>query len=397
MGITITDLSKRNNMQTFIAWGIYFLINIIFCIKYNPVSEIKPLFIIILYPSVVYGLYKLTSYKGLCNKNYFFIGIAGITIIFAAFLLSYIDKYSVEVDRWSALSFWSENLMNGLYPYDAPTHLGHRASPYPVWQFFHLPFYLLGDTGYAQLFCLAIFFIFLFIIRNKINVGSFILLLVLSPGFWWEVSVRSDLLYNMLLVFIFISSLFYYQNWWKNKSYLIALITGLFLCTKMLVGIPLFIYIFPYFLSLKIRQKLWFTIIVIAGAVIPFLPFLIGESSILNHPEYNPMLQQTYQANIIVVIVLFVLILLASLKWKTMKDCFFYSGLFLFLLIFSVGTEIMIANDLHYTIFGDQFDISYLNVSIPFFLFCINEKYSFQHPFRKGHSINASDSKNFIA
>jgi len=381
MEILSSGFFKKSNLQTVAAWSFYFLINIIFCVKYNPIPEIKPLYIVFLYPAIVYGIYKLTTYKGIQKKNFFFIVIACVTVGFTAFLMSHIDKYSIEVDRWSALSFWSENLKNGVYPYGSLTHLDHRASPYPVWQFFHFPFHLLGDTGYAQLFCLAVFFVFLFLNRNRINIGGFILLMVLSPGFWWEMCVRSDLLCNMLLVYIFLSSLFYYPGW-RKKIYGVGLITGLFLCTKMLVAIPLFLYIFPYFLKLKSKEKVGFALITAAGAIVPFLPFLIGENSILNHPEYNPMLQQTYQANRWVVIVGLVLVVLASLKWKTMKDCFFLAGLFLFLLIFSVGVEIWIGNNLHYTIFGDEFDISYFNVSVPFFLFCINELISPRHSFK---------------
>lgn len=363
---------SRNNIQTVLSWAIYFFVNIIFCVKYNPVPEIKVLYIILLYPLFVLGAFKLTQYKDIQHKNYFFIGIASCILFLSFLLMWHIDKYSVDVDRWSALTFWSENLKNGLFPYGTPTHMGGYASPYPVWQLFHFPFHLLGDTGYGQLFCLLVFFIFLYINRKRMNSGAFILLLALSPGFWWEMSVRSDLLCNMLLVYIFLSSMFYYR-FFEKHTYLSAVIVGLFLCTKMLVAIPLFLFIFPIFLKLDIKDKVWFALLVLAGLVVPFLPFLFGEHGILNHPEYNPILQQTRQGNILVVIVLFMLIVFTSLKWKTMRDCFFLSGLFLFLLIFSVGIEITLANNMNYTIFGDEFDVSYFNVSIPFFLFCINE------------------------
>lgn len=364
--------SGKDKWITIIAWCIYFFVNLVFCIRYNPISQIKPLYIIILYPLIVFGIYKLTTYKNIQFKKYFFIIIAFFILALAISLMSYIDKYSVDVDRWSALAFWSENLKNGMYPYGTPTHMGGYASPYPVWQLFHFPFHLMGDTAYGQIFCLLVFFIFLFLNRQRVNAGAFILLMALSPGFWWEMSVRSDLLCNMLLVYIFLSCMFYYPIWDKYK-YWIGLVIGLFLCTKMLVAIPLFIYFFPKFLSLKTKDKLLFALVVISGFIGPFVPFLFGENSILNHPEYNPILQQTRQGNIWVVIVGFVLILISSLKWKTMKDCFFCSGLFLFLLIFSVGIEIFLSSNIEHVMFGNEFDVSYFNVSIPFFLFCINE------------------------
>lgn len=362
----------KDKWLTIIAWSMYFIVNLVFCIKYNPVAEIKPLYIIVLYPLIVLGIYKLTTYKDIQLKKYFYLITAFFILLLAILLMANIDKYSVDVDRWSALAFWSENLKNGLYPYGTPTHLGGYASPYPVWQLFHFPFHLMGDTGYGQIFCLLVFFIFLFAKRNRVNAGGFILLMALSPGFWWEMSVRSDLLCNMLLVYIFLSYMFYYPQWEKYK-YWIGLLIGLFLCTKMLVAIPLFIYFFPKWLTFKTKEKIGFALVVILGLVGPFIPLLFGENSILYHPEYNPILQQTRQGNIWIVVVGFILILTSSLTWKRMKVCFFLSGLFLFLLNFSVGVNIYLSSNLQYVIFGNELDVSYFNVSIPFLLFCINE------------------------
>lgn len=373
--INISPLNK-NNLQATFAWLVYFFINILFCVKYNPFEKIEPFWFIIGFPLVTFGIYKLTRIKFIQQKNVFFLILSGIIILFSVFLLFKIDRYSLEVDRWSALAFWSESLKNGIFPYSTLTHLGHQyASPFPVWQFFHFPFHLMGDTGYGQIFCLLVFFIFLFSQRTRINIGGFTLLLAMSPAFWWEIAVRSDLLCNMLLVFVFLVALFYYSAFWEKHKYLAGLIIGLFLCTKLLVAIPLFIFVFPKFLSLNIKEKILFSLVVIAGFVVPFIPFLFGESGILNHPEYNPLMTQSRQGNIIILIIGFILIIWASLSWKKMRDCFFFCGLFLFLLIFSVGFNIYVKNgfDLSYIIFQDEFDKSYFSICLPFFLFCINE------------------------
>jgi hypothetical protein len=372
MNRLITGFDKDRLVRIF-SWGIYLFVNLIFCIKYNPVAEVKVYYLLMAYPLFVWGVFKFTQYKGIQKKTFFFVLVAVFILLLAFLLMHYIDRYSVDVDRWSALAFWSENLRNGVFPYGTPTHMGGYASPYPVWQLFHFPFHLAGDTGYGQLFCLLVFFVFLYFNRKRLNSGAFVLLLALSPGFWWEMSVRSDLLCNILLVYVFLSAMFYYQLWEKHK-YLSAVIVGLFLCTKMLVTIPLFLFMFPQFLHLSGKKKVYVALLVLAGWVIPFLPFLFGGQGILNHPEYNPMLQQTRQGNIWVVVILAVLMIFASLQWKTMRGCFFLSGLFLFLLIASVGIEITLSNDIHYTLFGDEFDVSYFNVSIPFFLYCINKK-----------------------
>ena len=372
---------RPDNLIPLFAWIFYLFINVIFCVKYNPFESINSLWIILGYPLAALGIYKITTINRLQQKNFFFLLLVLFILILSAFLLIYIDPYSVDVDRWSALAFWSENLKNGQFPYGTPTHMGGHASPYPVWQLFHFPFHLLGDTGYGQIFCLLAFFIYLFCQRTRMNIGGFILLLAISPAFWWEISVRSDLLCNMLLIFIFLSAHFFYSDYWKKHKYLAGLIVGLFLCTKMLVAIPLFLYFFSRFLKYTTKEKIGFALLVVVGLAVPFLPFLFGENSILNHPEYNPVLVQTRQGNIFVVIVGFLLILWSSLSWKKMQKCFFLCGLFLFALIFTVGTRIYLSQNcgLNCILFGDdELDISYFNVSMPFFLYCIGEVRKYQ-------------------
>jgi len=359
--------------QLLIAWAIYLFINVVFCIKYNPFERIHPLFLIVFYPLIVIGIYKLAVFVRIQQKNYFFLTTAAAILIFSLFLLHHIDRWSVRVDRWSALAFWSENLKNGKFPYGTLTHLGGYASPFPVWQLFHFPFYLLGDTGYGQIFCLLIFFVALFYWRTKMNIGGIILLLALSPGFWWEIAVRSDLLCNMLLLFAFLTAQFYSFSYWDKHKMLGAAIVGLFLCTKMLVAIPLFLYFFPKFLRFTVKEKIGFSLIVIACFFIPFLPFLFGKHGLLNHPEYNPLFVQTRQGNTPIIVIGGILLLFAALIWKRMSDMYFLAGLFLFALILTVGIRIGLKNGWDTVIFDDEFDKSYFNVCIPFFLFFIHE------------------------
>ena len=367
-------LSERTDrIQTGIAWAIYFFVNVIFCVKYNPFEIIHPLYLLVLYPLIVFGIYQATVFIRIQQKNYFFLIAAFAILLLSLFLWHYIDRWSVEVDRWSALAFWSENLKNGHYPYGTPSHLGGYASPFPVWQLFHFPFYLLGDTAYGQLFCLLIFFVSLFRWRTRINIGGIILLLALSPGFWWEIAVRSDLLCNMLLLFVFLTAQFYHSAYWEKHKILAAAIIGLFLCTKMLVVVPLFLFFLPQFLKYTTKEKIGFLLVIITCFSVPFLPFLFGEQSILNHPEYNPFYLQSRQGNTLLVIAGGVLLLSAAFAWSRMRDMYFLAGLFLFTLVLAIGIRIGLKNGWNSVIFEDEFDKSYFNVCLPFFLFFIHE------------------------
>ena len=364
---------QMDRLQSGVAWTIYFFVNVIFCIKYNPFEIIQPLYILILYPLIVVGIYKASIYIRIQQKNFFSFFIACAIILLALFLWYYIDRWSVRVDRWSALAFWSENLKNGNYPYGTLTHLGGYATPLPVWQLFHFPFYLLGDTAYGQLFCLLVFFVALFQWRTKMNIGGIILLLALSPGFWWEIAARSDLLCNMLLLFVFLTAQFYHSAYWDKCKIFAAAIAGFFLCTKLLVAIPLFLFFFPRFLKYTAKEKIGFTLMVIVCFVAPFLPFLFGERSILDHPEYNPLFLQTRLGNVPFVAIGCILMLCGAIAWRRMKDMYFLTGLFLFALILTVGIQVGMKNGWVSVIFEEEFDISYFNVCIPFFLFFIHE------------------------
>ena len=74
-----------------------------------------------------------------------------------------------------------------------------------------------------------------------------------------------------------------------------------------------------------------------------------------------------------IVVLGFILLLIAAIKWKRMKDMYFLAGAFLFMLVLTIGIRIGLKNGFDTVISGDEFDKSYFNVCIPFFLFIIHE------------------------
>ena len=329
-------LSERTDrLQIGIAWAIYFFVNVLFCVKYNPFEIIHPLYLIVGYPLVVIGIYKFSAYIRIQQKNYFFLIAACLILLFTLFL----------------------------------------------WQPFHFPFHLLGDTAYGQWFCLIVFFVALFQWRTQMNIGGFIILQALSPGFWREIAVRSDLLCNMLLLFVFLTAQFYYSDFWNKHKILTGAIVGLFLCTNRLAAIPLVLYFFPKFLKFNTKEKIRFALPAIACFFLPFLPFLLGELGILK-PSENPFILQmcqgnnwqTCRGNVWIFAAGGILLLGASFLWKRMNDLYFPAGLFLFAFVVMVGLRIGLKNGLHSAIFDDAgFDKSYFNACLPFFLFLIHE------------------------
>jgi hypothetical protein len=145
--------------------------------------------------------------------------------------------------------------------------------------------------------------------------------------------------------------------------------------------VPLCLYFVTRFLKFNTKDKVLFALTTIAGFTIPFLPFLFGDHSFLNHPEYNPFIVQfcqskaweSCQINVWFAVLGVIILVYASFKWQRMKDLFFLSGLFLFALILAVGIRSGIRFGWHSVIFDPVFDKSYFSICIPFFLFYIHE------------------------
>ena len=180
---------------------LYLSINSLFVLKYG--QRALPLSIV----SVILGLYWVTValvFKLRVKLTRFLNFKAQLCIIIATLIIlacgqNLIDPFTIKVDRWSAIHNFLYNLFHGIYPYSAHTHLGGFGSPFPVWQIFHIPFFLMGNVGLS--FILGTI-LFLDSIRRQFNreitFQCFIFLLI-SPAFIYEVVVRSDLITNFLI------------------------------------------------------------------------------------------------------------------------------------------------------------------------------------------------------
>ncbi len=155
-----------------------------------------------------------------------------------------IDPWSIKVDRWSALTGPISYLLAGKYPYMAPTHLGGFASPFPVWQVIHIPFYLLGNVA-LSFFVALILFIYTLYKTSGVSYIGIAALMLTSPAVWHEAIVRSDLFTNMMLVAsvtVFMYKALTTDNTWLERHWLaVAVVCGLLLSTRLFAAVPLFI------------------------------------------------------------------------------------------------------------------------------------------------------------
>lgn len=352
---------------------IYIIINSLFAFKYSPYPYtsvlIYTLFIIIGY--ILYCRYKdnIKAIKHLAPV----LAIAIISVSIVLFCI--IDPYNVIVDRWSALYFWSEKLFDGKYPYSAQTHLdGGYGSPFPVWQILHSPFYLLGEMGVSHILMIILLFYFLRKYIPSTDLVLFFLLLALSPAYWWEVAVRSDLMNNLFLCLLFVS-IFHFRFKQTNKLFILGIIIGLILCSRLLLGIPLFIYFFPYFLSKNNIGKIKIIVGCIIGFILPFIPLMIMNWNMLFYFEFSPLVLQTRQATPNIVGVGVILLALFSFLWKNdFKKYLFCISCVVFVFIFTAFIKYGITYGIDVTIIDDIFDISYFGTVLPFVIAALSFK-----------------------
>lgn len=296
--------------------------------------------------------------------------VIGLSFLLLAIVLQYfVDPLSLQVDRWSAIHNFLNGMLAGEYPYGQQTHLGGYGSPFPVWQVLHLPFYFLGNVG-LSIFVVVLAFIgtLYYIYSNKVALMATILL-VMSPAFWYEIVVRSDLITNIMLMAVLVEWLSYKRIKLGDYPGLVGILSGLVLSTRLIALIPICVLYGYEFLRVDWRKQCVFLLTTILTAVTTFLPFLFWEGSTLLFFEYNPFVLQTRQGSWIVLFV-FAMIAIAMTIYlkenKTYRNAF--TGMILNVLVVMAFVEKMWQQNLWDALYSSAFDITYLTIGLPFYI-----------------------------
>jgi hypothetical protein len=366
---------------------IYLFINLLFVIKYSPRANFNPaicaaiyLLFTVLAAGTVYALIK-TYYKTEIWK-YLYWTTAGLCVLVFIAALHHIDASIVNVDRWSALHNFLLSMLNGEYPYASRTHLGNAASPLPFMQLIALPFFLLGDVGYIQIFVFAA----AVVIAAKngpwpAHPVLFILFLLLSPAFIWELLVRSDFSSNMIIACITFFLIYKYSK--KQKSHISmieGIICGLLLMTRVILIVPVILFYTRHFIASDWKHRFTF----IAGAFLAgtamLLPFYIWNPKLFF--TCNPLLLQGSKTPAAFMAVLFLCTFVLSLRIRNASEAFLNTGILFFLLMLSTFLFKTLQYGFGAVLYENMFDISYFTSALPFLLFslipirsdCVREK-----------------------
>lgn len=353
---------------------VYLLINSLFILKYTNRMMDQGWIAVLLYATVVTGgLMVYPRVPKRFGKAVF--SVVSLLIIAGIVLLQLkIDPLSVQVDRWSAIDHFLQRMLQGEYPYLAQTHLGGYGSPFPFWNLFHLPFYAMGDVGLGMVAVLTgLIFSLKRITGSYSRAAFFMLALAVSPAFWYEVAVRSDLLYNFILCFLI-------GFWWlqsnktiSNSLWLTGIISGLMLSSRMSVVIPFFLLLFPGFVAAGWKKRIAFISIAALTFILTFLPFIYWDFNQLVFFEYNPFVLQTRQGSVVELILLIALLIPLSLHWKGNAERYAtYNVITIVVFVGATFLHRMISNRFESDIFSSLYDITYFNMSLPFVLMVLS-------------------------
>lgn len=370
------------DINTYILYVLYFLINALFITKYLMRISLS-VTLLVLSAYLIIGLLlprlagqllpRLAAHVGHVGSRSLWFAILGFILVLAG-MQYLIDPYQIQVDRWSAIHNFINYLVHGRYPYMAPTHLGGYGSPFPVWQFLHIPFYYLNNVG-LSLFAVLAFTLYTVkrLYGNRATL-CFLACLLYSPAFLYEIFVRSDLMANFLLVLAVINLLLIKQAGLSTRPVLFSLLLGMLLSTRLAVAIPFFIFLLRPFLSLNLRRKTSFLLGIFLTFSLTFLPFLLWDMKSLLFFEYNPFVLQTRQGSLSGILLLIPVMIYLAFSWQDSRRRLYGNiGYGLFLLT-AVTFIINMATSGNYRLFSPTYDISYFSMSLPFIIIANTRK-----------------------
>jgi hypothetical protein len=361
-------------------------VNILFSVKYF--SRITDYYWIL--TAAVLFIHSLLFFKGAVLKrfikNFTIINILLLAVLFiiSFFVFKKVPVETLNVDRWSVItSFW-DNYFNGKYVYYALSHNNNHPGPMPFYFILALPFYFLGELGYFAALGIVIFYLMMRYMKVETYIQTLFLLLIMSsPFFLYEIMVRSPLFTNASLIAFSILFIFNVNNYKSLKNQIIiSFMIGFLLSTRNIFALC-YVFLFFYFLRTKKIDpvstiKIGFLTLVVFG--LTFLPFIIGHFN--DFRIMNPfIIQSSFLMPFGWVLGATVCSAILFLFCKKDSDVFFYNGMSLFITTVLYFLYQTITNSFEAAYYGSNADVSYFILCVPFFL-CYVLSANFNHQSR---------------
>ena len=372
----VHTMGKNNiySVNSLLQWGVFLCVNILFVCKYIPRAGYNPFVSSILYGITVIGvimLYKHLITPRLNERKACYISITILTGIVTCIALAIllIDPLTIRVDRWSATSYFLDALFQGIYPYSVHTHVcdTNYPSPFPFWHYLNIPFWLLGDVGWIQVFSLLLFiFAIWYYYRSWHIILNVLLLFCLSPAYWWEIATRSDGVSNILfmlscIMFIQRKPIEMSHQWW-----LLAIIAGCIASTRLSSVIPLALYLFRPWFDVDWKRKTGFICIALAIVLFFFAPYILWDTTNWVFFERNPFITQSRQGNSWILLCMVIVAICIAYKKQTFYYYVSTTSVFMFAFMFFSQLAGLVLSEAPFSFIDDRCDISYFTLSLPF-------------------------------
>lgn len=356
------------SIKTNISVFILLFVNFVFTYKYSSRLTDLAIYIAVILFILQYLVYKYNhlirvSARWMKIVSYgLLIGLLGLVVI----IHLKIPLESLNVDRWSVISSFLTEAFNGNYPYYAKSHLGNNPGPMPVYFLIALPFYLIGELSILSFLGYGLFiFLMMKRLESKSEVKFLLFYLATSVYVLWEITTRSNVFTNSVLILVLLNEYLNFRHSTKLKFIILALLTGFLLSTRSIFVIVYIVFFLSSLINKETSLKklsLFITIAVISF-VSTFLPFILifKNAFFLANPfiiQSSVLVPQIYTFGFILISVLLAFFV------RNKADKFFYSGLSLFV-------SILIYSLYHLVNFGFQQAFTESSIDISYFIFCI--------------------------
>lgn len=365
---------KKLNLVNNISVALIFLISGLYFFKYSGIYLGHPFFLSVLYIMLISGFIYLgdklpwNSLKFISEK--ILIIVLSILVLGALGWVTFMPRFG-NVGRLPAIVDWIDRFFSNRFPYNSPI----TPSGFPFLYFLAMPFYFLKNVGYLEIFGLILFSIAVIRFSHSVKETAIkILMLLIIPVVYYELVVRGELFANaMFALFLLIITEKYLDVDKINLKFILsAIIFGLVLSTRSVVGLVYVIYILYYFRG-EIKNGIIFSLIAIAVFILILVPFVAWDyKSFINN---GPFAIQAFLAHlpIWVLLAVFVFTIYAGLLVSNIHEVFFAAGVVLFLPVFFSMIFAIADVGFYKAVVGDVFDLSYYVFCVPFLVMSISE------------------------
>ncbi|MHB1687634.1 MAG: hypothetical protein ACYCVH_09695 [Ignavibacteriaceae bacterium] len=365
----------KNYLRNIAALILIAFVSGLYFFKYSAIYLKHPVILTALYLIFFFGAvfsFDKLNYKRFefLNKK-FVVAFSSFLIIISFLWITFLPRFG-RVGRLPAIEDWIKRFFSGSFPYNSP----FTPSGFPFLFFLSTPFYFLKNTGYLEVLGLALFLMSVIYYSKTLKEKLFrIIILLMSPVFYYGFVVRDELFFNMMLpiILIFLAEKFLNRDVDNFKFDLFGILFGLTLSTRSVVAVIYAVY-FIYFFKLNIPKGILFSFLVLLVFWLILLPFFLWDQH--SFIQNGPFAIQSYLSHIPIWNVFVFLVIAIYLGWiaSNLQEVFFASGIMLFMPVFVSMIYKISAVGFYQAVVNDVFDLSYFIFCIPFLLLSIQEQ-----------------------